>query len=202
MSNTGPKEGTLLVNPMLKHASAYIQLRPFFKPSALDPSNLDAWELDSEYIPEFPGSVPGTAQELNVVTHPHLELADTMVSMPRVTPGDFVVWSCDTIHAVDAVHVGKGDSSVLYIPAAPLCEINAKYLASQKEAFLERTPPPDFPGGNGERGFVGTGETKDIVSQEGLTAFGLGEKPWEIPAGASEGEAQVIKQGNQILGWA
>ena len=46
------------------------------------------------------------------------------------------------IHAVDKMHAGKDDSSVLYIPACPLTEANAEYLVRQREAFFEGTSPP------------------------------------------------------------
>ena len=45
------------------------------------------------------------------------------------------------IHAVDKMHAGKDDSSVLYIPACPLTEANAEYLVRQREAFFEGTFP-------------------------------------------------------------
>ena len=34
LSHTGPREGTLKVLPFIKEATAYIMLRPFFKPTA------------------------------------------------------------------------------------------------------------------------------------------------------------------------
>lgn len=95
--------------------------------------------------PEFPNSVPGHGQELNDETHPHLDLTHTMTSLPvvraalqhcpmerenilsdwrvgrtKVEPGDQVYWHCDVIHAVEKTNAGKGDSSVMYIPAVPL----------------------------------------------------------------------------------
>lgn len=91
MSSTGPNEGTLRVLPMLSLASAYILLRPFFRPrDLLSPSlNFEDWvpDLDS---PTFPGSSIGKTQEFNEKTHPHLQLAKTVVSIPRVEPGDQV----------------------------------------------------------------------------------------------------------------
>lgn len=50
------------------------------------------------------------------------------------------------IHAVDKIHAGTSDSSVLYIPCCPLTEANAEYLGRQREAFAEGRPAPDFPG--------------------------------------------------------
>jgi hypothetical protein len=44
---------------------------------------------------EFPGAVPGSGQELNSITHPHLMLdKGGMVSMRPVKPGDMVLWHC------------------------------------------------------------------------------------------------------------
>lgn len=65
-------------------------LRPFFRPksaeSSLDPED---WTLDLESS-SFPGSAMGKTQEPNEKTHPHLQLAKTMVSIPEVRPGDQV----------------------------------------------------------------------------------------------------------------
>lgn len=116
MSTTRANEGTLRVFPNILLSSAYIILRPFFKPikslsditsSApsvkvgkgrfLAPSN---WTFDSDSV-DFPGSVPGSGQELSDTTHPHLELEDCMISLPLVEPGDQVYWHCDVIHAVE-----------------------------------------------------------------------------------------------------
>jgi hypothetical protein len=79
MSSTAPGEGTLKICPLLKHATAYLILRPFMTTGSIE--NLDA---------DFPGSVPGAAQEYNPGTHPDLDLEDTMCSIPRVEPGDYV----------------------------------------------------------------------------------------------------------------
>jgi Protein of unknown function (DUF1479) len=96
MSATGPGEGTLRVAPLLKLATAYLILRPFFKPRQPS-SGLDDWVVDLENA-NFPGSQMGKTQELNNRTHPHLQLSRTMVSVPRVEPGDqiycgFYSWS-------------------------------------------------------------------------------------------------------------
>jgi len=143
ISSTGPKEGTLRVLPMLSLASAYTILRPFFRPRVglqSDSLKFEDWEVDI-HGPSFPGSGMGKAQELNIKTHPHLRLDRTMVSMPRVEPGDQVYCAscellnlldnainifftmeghCDLVHAVESEHRGHSDSSVLYIPAVPL----------------------------------------------------------------------------------
>lgn len=188
MSDTAPGEGTLHVCPMVVHSTAYTILRPFFDLATQQPS-LDA---------TFPGSVPGACQEYNPVTHPHLDLESTMVSVPEVGPGDFVAWHCDSLHSVDKEHNGKGDSSVMYIPATPLCDKNVEYLLKQRDAALTYSPPWDFPGagGPGEKGFQGAMDWLSL-SPEGQRAMGLGETPWEITEYMSDGEKEAVQSANK-----
>ncbi|KAI1945431.1 hypothetical protein LOZ12_005278 [Ophidiomyces ophidiicola] len=189
MSDTGPGEGTLRVCPMIKQSTAYTILRPFFDTNTSSPVN------DST----FPGAVPGASQEYSEESHPHLDLSTTMVPMPTVQPGDYVAWHCDAIHSVDKEHRGKGDSSVLYIPAAPLCEMNAEYLKKQREAALAYSPPWDFPdaGGPGEHGFRGTVDWSSL-NAAGLQAMGMGSTPWKIESGMTQGEVEAVKMANKI----
>lgn len=188
MSDTGPNEGSLHVCPMIRHSTAYTILRPFFNLNTMQP-NIDN---------TFPGAVPGTCQEYNPVTHPHLDLESTMVSVPRVEPGDYVAWHCDSLHSVDKEHHGKNDSSVLYIPATPLCEMNVDYLLKQREAALSYSPPWDFPGagGSGEAGFKGALDWSSI-RPEGQRAMGIGNERWGITDDMSEGEKQVVRYANE-----
>ena len=138
LSTTRAREGTLRVVPFLKLSTAYVMLRPFFKPKPGCEASLEAddWEPDLERG-ELHGTSPGRAQNLSMKSHPHLQLDKTVVSIDFVEPGDQVyctfdvhskhpglTWitpgHCDLIHAVEAEHTGPEDSSVLYIPAAPL----------------------------------------------------------------------------------
>ncbi|KAJ5889058.1 hypothetical protein N7495_009099 [Penicillium taxi] len=187
MSDTGPGEGSLHVCPMIKHSTAYTILRPFFDVESQKPK-MDA---------TFPGSVPGACQEYNPVTHPELELETTMVSIPYVQPGDFVAWHCDSLHSVDKEHRGKGDSSVMYIPATPLCDMNVEYLLKQRKAALEYSPPWDFPGAGsvGEFGFKGATDWS-ALNIDGKRAMGMGDSPWEITHEMSEGEKAAIRSAN------
>jgi hypothetical protein len=60
-----------------------------------------------------------------------------------------------------------------------LTEVNAQYLVRQREAFLEGTPGPDFPGGKGESehvGRMGRGDVEIAGGVEGEKAMGLA--PW------------------------
>ncbi|PCH36633.1 DUF1479-domain-containing protein [Wolfiporia cocos MD-104 SS10] len=199
LSDTGAGEGTLRVLPLLSLSSAYIMLRPFFRRrSDVDPRSLRAedWELDLEST-EFPGSAPGKTQELNASTHPHLDPERAMVSIPRVEPGDQVFWHCDVVHAVESEHNGPGDSSVLYIPAVPLTANNAVYLRDQANTFKRGLPSPDFPGGEGESHFVGRVTADSIKDLQARRMLGLA--PFEIPADASAGEAELMKFANSLL---
>jgi len=113
MSRCGPRQGTLLVNPLLRQATAYTLLRPFFRPvknldldvdaladatqrdAFLDPDNW-VFTAGEEMTSELQGATPGHGQEFPPAMHPHLELGRTMVHIPDVKPGDFVIWHCDS----------------------------------------------------------------------------------------------------------
>ncbi|PPJ59536.1 hypothetical protein CBER1_08866 [Cercospora berteroae] len=214
LSSTGPYEGTLLVNPLLSRATAYYLLRPFFSPkrAAQDPTAenyeeaflaAENWKLSTEQDSWLQGASKGHGQELSHQLHPHLNLPSSMVHVPKVNPGDYVSWHCDTIHAVDKVHAGKSDSSVLYIPACPLTASNAKFVARQRDAFLSGAPCPDFGGGVGESQHVGrpgVGDVEKVNPVEGMRAFGL--RAWDpTEPGISEGQKNVMKEANKILGF-
>ncbi|PFH46582.1 hypothetical protein AMATHDRAFT_69546 [Amanita thiersii Skay4041] len=197
MSSTGPNEGTLKVFPNVKLSTAYMILRPFFrpKPGCAGSLKFDDWEPDLD-TPTFPGSAIGNTQELNEKTHPHLDLARTMISIPRVEPGDQVFWHCDVIHAVESQHKGTTDSSVLYIPAVPLTLNNASYLHDQRLNFEAGLPAPDFPGGKGESQCIGRAIADDVKSAEARRMFGF--EPLVVsPTG---GNASFVQKANQLLG--
>jgi len=129
----------------LSRATAYYLLRPFFSPkiAARDPTAEtydeafladENWQLEPEPTSWLQGASPGHCQELRAALHPHLNLPSSMVHVPKVQPGDYVSWHCDTIHGVDSVHAGSMDSSVLYIPSCPLTVANAEFVAQQREA--------------------------------------------------------------------
>ncbi|OAA45422.1 DUF1479 domain protein [Metarhizium rileyi] len=208
MSKTSPHEGTLLLNPLIHMATAYVLLRPFFSPlnESRSPRFLDEsnWKFigEADMDSELQGASPGHGQELTDELHPHLELERTMVHVPEIKPGDFVAWHCDTIHSVDKVHSGRGDSSVLYIPVCPVTDINAAYIARQRQAFRDGTPGPDFPGGEGESRHIGR-PTEDMLrswtDDRGRQAFGLDKI--EVRDGAFLGEREVVERANIALGF-
>lgn len=104
MSTTNPFEGTLMVNPAVKLSTAYVLLRPFFRPirdvgqtSSEGYLAAENWQFaGSEMTSDLQGATPGHGQELSAVLHPHLDLEHTMVHVPRIKPGDYVVWHCDS----------------------------------------------------------------------------------------------------------
>ncbi|KAF2112074.1 hypothetical protein BDV96DRAFT_649436 [Lophiotrema nucula] len=219
LSTTSAFEGTLLVNPLLAKATAYYLLRPFFSPKrgvepgaqttteALSNSSdflaSDNWEMDHTQSSWVQGATPGHGQELSHLLHPHLNLQQSMVHMPTVRPGDYVAWHCDTIHAVDKVHAGKSDSSVLYIPACPLTEGNAQYLTHQRDCYVKGIPSPDFGGGVGESEHVGrvkVEELERLVGDEGARAMGL--KAWNVrEMNLSSGQREALNRANKVLGF-
>ena len=113
MSTTGPKEGTLCLFPDLLLSNAYILLRPFFSPikpasefqdreEFLAPEN---WRFDNSST-QFPGisMIEGrmfSGQDLDSETHPHIRVDATMLSVPKVNPGDMVFWHCGTSAAIE-----------------------------------------------------------------------------------------------------
>lgn len=191
LSEIAPMGGTILFAPLIKEVTAYWILKPFFDES-------DNFKFDSD----FPGAHPGTSQEFSPATHPELQLDSLMVSIPKVQPGDMVYWHCDCIHAVDPVHKGLMDSSVFYIPALPLCDINLKYSWLQRESFMVGLAPPDFPGfplGEAETRHVGRASPEDVAKEGGeaaLQAFAL--RPLSAVSDAP-GEAAIIADANKLL---
>ncbi|EKM54672.1 uncharacterized protein PHACADRAFT_258661 [Phanerochaete carnosa HHB-10118-sp] len=178
---TPPNQGTLQVFPDVLLSNTYIILRPFFKPVSEDISEADLfkaenWKFDitSEDFPGIYSLDKGySGPRPKTETHPHLRLDKTMVSVPKVKPGDMVFWHCDVIHAVEIEHTGIEDSCVMYIPAMPNTPVNAEYVQRQRESFLAGVPPPDFPKWEGEAGFAGIGTPDDIVDPIGKQAMGF-----------------------------
>ena len=188
LSTVNPGEGGLLVNPLLKFSTSYWLLRPFFTQQ----KGNDKWEIDRTSI--WQGTIPGRGQEMNNSLHPHLDLSKSMISIPEVNPGDMVFWHCDCIHGVDPVHRGEKDSSVFYIPSAPLCEVNIDYLLKQKYSFENGIPPSDFPGGEGESNHRGRATLESIKTIAGRRAMGF--EPFEIQSNFPSGEKQILSQSN------
>ncbi|KAI0343611.1 DUF1479-domain-containing protein [Trametopsis cervina] len=207
ISSTGPNEGTLRVLPSLNNAAAYLILRPFFRlrseaarrvgesPESI-PLGFNDWELNLDGT-EFPGSET-KAQVLTEWTHPHLRLQKSVVSVPKVEPGDQVYWHCDLVHAVESEHHGPGDSSVFYIPAVPMTVRNGGYLRAQRLTLEQGLPPPDFAGAEGEARFAGRPTLADVekMSVEARRVFGV--EPYETDK-LQGGPKAAVEQANLII---
>jgi len=214
MSTTGPKEGTLCLFPDLLLSNAYLLLRPFFSP--IKPASefqdreeflaSENWRFDNSNT-QFPGisMIEGrmmfSSQYLDSESHPHIRVDMAMISVPKVNPGDMVFWHCDVIHSVETEHQGLGDSSVMYIPAAPLTPQNLEYIKRQRGAFLRGLAAPDFEGDpeteGGESNCVKRGVITNIHAA-GLQAMGLGKEPFSLE-GTVGNERRMLEMANEVL---
>jgi hypothetical protein len=77
--------------------------------------------------------------------------------------------------------------------------MNAEYVRDQRDSFAQRIPPPDFPGGDGELTFVGTGTPDDIVGDTPRRAMGLKRVP--VTSDLAPGDRAVREAANKILGF-
>lgn len=221
---SGP--GSIQVCPLPRHATAYFLLRPFFSPPASfsassapskpkskpepDEANQE-WTFDRPQNSLLHGAVPSYAQEITPALHPHLDLGRSLVSVPGLEPGDYLVWHPDLIHSISpspsmSTSTCSGPA-YMNLPACPLTQTNALYLARQRKAFLLGRPGPDFDSGGGRR--HGEGEhasrpgvqaVNDAGGDDGLRAMGL--LPWdEEEAGTADQdrEREVLAMANGIL---
>jgi hypothetical protein len=120
-------QGVLQTVPIPK-AFGYLLLRPLL--DDVDPEDMCGVQLSRT----FP---------VNERFHSILSAAKS--SIPSVKAGDTVWWHCDLIHAVAPVANQQGWGNVMYIPAAPWCEKNARYAELVRESFLTGRSPNDFP---------------------------------------------------------
>ncbi|KAK4185426.1 hypothetical protein QBC35DRAFT_439442 [Podospora australis] len=202
--------GLIRLLPSPKLATAYFLLRPFFSPKTkaperrsgpeweafLDPSN---WALDKEQSTIIHGAVPGHAQRLTELWHPHLHLRKTLVTIPTLQTGDYIVWHPDLAYHITSnpnVMASRAPSPppgadsdspptlpvsiLVYVPAAPLTQNNCLYLARQRKTFQRGHPGPDFDStGSGvgteatHIGRFGETEIAEVGGPAGLQAMGL-----------------------------
>ncbi|KAK3396388.1 DUF1479-domain-containing protein [Sordaria brevicollis] len=112
-------QDSLQVCPMPQLATAYFLLRPFFSPSpSTSPASSsptlassssvagegaaeESWLFDHPHNSILHGALPSYAQDINPTLHPHLQLDRSLVTIPAMEPGDYVVWHPDLIHVVD-----------------------------------------------------------------------------------------------------
>ncbi|KAF4465491.1 DUF1479 domain [Fusarium albosuccineum] len=200
-------EGTLLLCPMIRLTTAYLLLRPFFTPIQSSPSHPDFlspenWTLEKPVSSIIQGALPSYPQELNDAFHPHLQLSRSMIPIPRLAPGDYLVWHCDAIYALDRLRrPDLPTTAILYLPACPLTQTNALYLSRQRKAFLTSEPGPDFGGAPGVEGSIGGEEVVREVGEaggvDGMRAMGL--LPWDEDDALDDCEQAVLEMANGIL---
>ncbi|OIW23056.1 hypothetical protein CONLIGDRAFT_694514 [Coniochaeta ligniaria NRRL 30616] len=224
--------GLIRLLPSPKLATAYFLLRPFFSPKIRAPEQRDTeaweayldasnWALDSEQSTIIHGAVPGHAQRLTELWHPHLHLRRTLVTIPTLQPGDYILWHPDTAYhitsndnfsmasvaasraatpppgssAASGAVAGANSTSqvsiLVYVPAAPLTQTNALYLARQRKTFQRGHPGPDFDAtGSGlgtEASHTGRPGETDIAAvggSAGLQAMGLA--PFDVAPSPAE----------------
>ncbi|EON98231.1 putative duf1479 domain-containing protein [Phaeoacremonium minimum UCRPA7] len=223
---TSGEPASIRVLPSPKLVVAYLLLRPFFSSKTklpalpddesaspetvaeweafLDPDN---WTLDSEQTTVIHGAVPGHAQRITELWHPHLRLRKSLVEIPTLRAGDYVIWHCDEAYSILTAGASKpgtpsressSPSMLMYTPACPLTQTNALFLARQRKAFLLGQPGPDFDSIGSSlgteaphEGRPGKDEIAAVGGQDGLRAMGLA--PWELDA-AKSGTAAVVSK--------
>ncbi len=205
--------GSVQVCPLPRLATAYFLLRPFFSPSPSPSASTTTtahpepdeanWFFNHTQNSILHGALPSYAQELNPTLHPHLQLERSLVPVPRLEPGDYLVWHPDLVHSITAPPATAAATitpSAMYLPACPLTQTNALYLARQRKTFLLGHPGPDFGGGRGESehaGRPGVQEVNDAGGDDGLRAMGL--LPWDEEESDEDREREVLAMANGIL---
>ncbi|KAK0666157.1 hypothetical protein QBC41DRAFT_156248 [Cercophora samala] len=200
-----PGPSSMRVCPLLKHATAYFLLRPFFSPSSPEQD----WAFTSPPNSILHGALPSYAQEINPSIHPHLQLPRSLIDVPDLQPGDYLIWHPDLIHSITPpASPARPSASVMYLPCVPLTQTNALYLSRQRKSFLLGCPGPDFfdgcgygsGHGRGEAHYIGrpgVQEISDAGGDEGLRAMGL--LPWDEEEADTDFEREVLAMANGIL---
>lgn len=71
-----------------------------------------------------------------------------------------------------------------------------------REAWRNGTPGPDFPGGKGESEHVDRPTEqflRSVAGEDGLASVGL--EPLREPVDGSDGQKEVVRRANSILGY-
>ncbi|KAJ9131720.1 hypothetical protein NKR23_g11573 [Pleurostoma richardsiae] len=228
---TSGEPASIRVLPSPKLVIAYLLLRPFFSPKSKAPAHEeedddvdlanpklasewdaflhpDNWALDAEQTTIIHGAVPGHAQRITELWHPHLRLRKSLVEIPTLRAGDYVLWHCDEAYsivtagaskpgtpAIDSPPAPAAPSILMYTGSCPLTQTNALFLARQRKAFMLGQPGPDFDSiGSGmgaeaprEDG-AALREIAEVGGDDGLRAMGL--VPWELDAAKADPEQQ------------
>lgn len=228
---TSGEPASIRVLPSPKLVMAYLLLRPFFSSKTKPPTSgydeegatpevtaewdafLDAdnWTLDGEQSTIIHGAVPGHAQRITELWHPHLRLRRSLVEIPTLRAGDYVIWHCDEAYSIMTTAASKpgtpgpetpAPSMLMYTPACPLTQTNALFLARQRKAFMLGQPGPDFDTAGGwsvgseapHEGRPGKEEIAAVGGDRGLRAMGLA--PWEL---SSDGSKVMTRPGTRAV---
>ncbi|KAI3392299.1 hypothetical protein diail_5907 [Diaporthe ilicicola] len=228
---TSGEPASIRVMPAPKLVMAYLLLRPFFSSKTKPPSSgcdeeasspeviaewdafldPDNWTLDSEQSTIIHGAVPGHAQRITELWHPHLRLRRSLVEIPTLQAGDYVIWHCDQAYSIMTTAASKpgtpgpetpAPSMLMYTPACPLTQTNALFLARQRKAFIMGQPGPDFDTAGGgsmgseapHEGRPGKEEIAAVGGDRGLRAMGLA--PWEL---SSDGSKVMTRPGTRAV---
>lgn len=221
---TSGEPASIRVLPSPKLVVAYFLLRPFFSPKTKPPTSggdeegaaphvaaewdafldPDNWGLNEDQSTIIHGAVPGHAQRITELWHPHLRLRRSLVEIPTLQAGDYVLWHCDEAYSImtaapsepgsppprgsddaAATTTTPAPSMLMYTPACPLTQTNALFLARQRKAFLQGQPGPDFDSAGSSlqseaphEGRPGREEIAAVGGDAGLRAMGLA--PWEL----------------------
>lgn len=228
---TSGEPASIRVLPSPKLAVAYFLLRPFFSPKRKAPSaaaadedaspdvlaeweaflHPDNWALDDEQSTIIHGAVPGHAQRITELWHPHLRLRRSLVEIPALQAGDYVLWHCDAAYSIMTSSTSTSipgtpnpnapaPSMLMYTPACPLTQTNALFLARQRKAFMQGQAGPDFDAAGRtatgseapHEGRPGPEEIAAVGGDAGLRAMGLA--PWEL---SSDGCAVMTRPGTR-----
>ena len=213
--------GMIRLLPSPKLATAYFLLRPFFSPKKPCPESRegpeweaflhpDNWALDEEQSTIIHGAVPGHAQRVTELWHPHLYLRRSLITLPTLQAGDYIFWHPDLAYHITSDGTGlrseNGDFApddvrmLVYLPAAPLTQTNALYLARQRKQFLRGLPGPDFDctgsGGGTEGPAEGRLGEKEIANLGGPAALqSMGLAPYEASSTPKSSEPGSIRRG-------
>lgn len=213
---TSGEPASIRVLPSPKLAVAYFLLRPFFSPTRVtsppieadgdsaSPETLAAWDaflhpdnwaLDAEQSTIIHGAVPGHAQRITELWHPHLRLRRSLVEIPTLQAGDYVLWHCDAAYSIMTSATGPPTttldaappSMLMYTPACPLTQTNALFLARQRKAFVQGQPGPDFDAAGRSTALGSEAPHEGRPGQEDIAAVGgdaglraMGLAPWEL----------------------
>lgn len=183
LSEAGQEKGTIRLCPTIREQTAYYLLKPLVDPEITD----KRWP----YLQSM-----GLREELYPLIN------ECLVTIPDVQPGDYVLWHCDLAHSVEYTHNGEKDSSVAYIPAAPMCSLNAKYLVAQRKTFLEGSSCPDYQFRHEDPTFEPLFENRG--SEEDMSEAGkqlMGFAPYTADDNDDQRTKDVVAKCNAILGF-